>query len=281
MITDVDRGVDGSLFVIQPMEKRVAVYTSAGQFKKWIGSPGGGPGEFLAPTNVAVLADKIIVYDRRLRRISVFDTSGAYRSSFQLLYQNPSSMSVGPGGRLVFTVPQDSFRVVVFDLTGRMIRSLVRAPEIDAQIRGPYLADPGRACMLPNGTLVYANSWTYEIVAYDLTGQISWAKSSPGSLLQPVDVLIPGVSPKTQGGVLLGLECDSTKIVVASFSILSSELNYDVLTSSGQPLARLKFRRTGATTELFPGFLTAMKGDTLMAFRTRPFPQVFLDILHR
>lgn len=280
MITDVERGPDGALYLLQPLEKRVAVFSPSGGFRKWIGNPGGGPGEFMAPTNIAISGSRLIVFDRRLRRISVFDTSGAFTSSFQLVTENPSAMAVTPDGSIVLTIPQDSFRVEVFDLRGRKTRKLVRAPSIDRQIRGPYMADPGRACGLPDGTIIYANSWIYEIVAYDRNGRVIWAKSSNGSLLGPVEPLIPGVSPKTQGGLLLGMECDSKRIVLASFSLLTSELDYDILTTQGEPVARMRFKRSEGEGRLFPGFLTAIDGDTLVAFRTKPYPQVFLTVLN-
>jgi hypothetical protein len=279
MISDVDRGSDGSIYILEPIEKHVAVFSSKGEFRRNIGSAGAGPGEFLAPANIAVVDSTVVVYDRRLRRVSLFDTNGTYRSSFPVPQHSPTAMMVDRQRHLVLSVPLDSIRAVVYDLSGRKRRSFIPAPPIDGQISGPYVPDPGRVCALPGGRLLYANSWIYELVAYGPEGRESWARTSPRSLLRPVDPLIRGVSPKTQGGVVLGLECDPSRIVLASFAIQSGELHYDILSPEGRPQGRVTFKRGSNESSFFPGFLAAIKADTVLAFRTRPFPQVFVATL--
>lgn len=54
------------------------------KFIKDMGRKGQGPGEFLGPLMMSVCGDSLYVYDRGLKRISVFDSSGYFCNSIQL-----------------------------------------------------------------------------------------------------------------------------------------------------------------------------------------------------
>ncbi len=60
-------------------------YDASGRFRGAIGRLGAGPGEYRSAEGVALVRDSVlVVYDRRNGRVTLFDTSGPYRSSFRV-----------------------------------------------------------------------------------------------------------------------------------------------------------------------------------------------------
>ncbi len=69
-------GADGSIYVTDRFERRVAQYDSAGKLIRYFGRKGTGPGEFLSPAQIAVSEAEVAVVDREAGRVAVFDTAG-------------------------------------------------------------------------------------------------------------------------------------------------------------------------------------------------------------
>jgi hypothetical protein len=71
------RLTDGRVVVADKGSQVLRVFDARGRHLRSIGREGGGPGEFRAVENVALLrGDSIAVWDPRLRRVSVFDRTG-------------------------------------------------------------------------------------------------------------------------------------------------------------------------------------------------------------
>ena len=76
----------GRAYVLNIGDKTVRVYNSAGALLRVLGRPGEGPGEFVAPGDLAVTTDGILyVLDLGIFRVSAFGTDdGLFRSSVDL-----------------------------------------------------------------------------------------------------------------------------------------------------------------------------------------------------
>ncbi len=263
------------IYAIDPTEHRIAVFGPAGTFEKWIGRTGGGPGEMLSPFKLIIVGDTLIVYDRQLSRISFFSTAGEFGHSFQITVPTLASLAEGPDGTLFAAVPGRQHRLVQTDRSGKVIRTFVPTPEIDATTSGNYAPEPGAACFQPGGLLIYSNSWTYEIAGIDpKSGIPQWVRSDENEVMVPQKSKIPGVFGTIQRGAILGLECGPKRIVFAYFDRETSSIYYDFLDSDGKLTDRKRFTRDAGGP--FPGFLGALHGDKLLTFRTKPFPQLFL-----
>ncbi|HEX2189598.1 MAG TPA: 6-bladed beta-propeller, partial [Longimicrobiaceae bacterium] len=85
MFTRVDRVAfdrADNLYVLDGGAQRVLVFDRAGRFVRQVGKKGGGPGEFLAPMGMAVLADgTLAVSDLGHRSYSLFAADGRYLRS--------------------------------------------------------------------------------------------------------------------------------------------------------------------------------------------------------
>lgn len=80
-LTDVSHltvGRDGSVYVSQPREQVVKVYSAAGRYLRSIGREGAGPGEFDSPGALGWRGDTLWVADPAQTRISLFRPDGTF-----------------------------------------------------------------------------------------------------------------------------------------------------------------------------------------------------------
>jgi hypothetical protein len=85
-IDDIAVGLDGSIFVLdggrQPF---IRMYDPNGKFVRLVGRQGEGPGEYRQPIAIKAMADgRIAAWDPRVRRVTVYDGKGEYRTSFRV-----------------------------------------------------------------------------------------------------------------------------------------------------------------------------------------------------
>ncbi|HEX7051633.1 MAG TPA: hypothetical protein VF188_15620 [Longimicrobiales bacterium] len=74
---------DGRIVVANAGTHELRFYSANGEHLRTVGGEGGGPGEFRdIGTLDAFAGDSLLVYDRRQRRVSIFDASGAFIRSF-------------------------------------------------------------------------------------------------------------------------------------------------------------------------------------------------------
>jgi hypothetical protein len=73
-----------NIYFIELLDQVIKVFNSDGIFIKTIGAKGSGPGEFQNIASLAITEDgTLLVMDQKLRRTSLFDTSGRFLRSFQ------------------------------------------------------------------------------------------------------------------------------------------------------------------------------------------------------
>lgn len=270
-VTDVGVADDGSMFVVDNQMQHIAVYDSSGNFRRTFGSVGEGPGEMLSPLSIAVIDSLVAVYDEALGRISVFDTVGTFHRSFPLATPRVRSIGPGPNGDILLTTGGER-RVVVIGMDGQERGAYLSPPRIEAEVQGPYLPEPGRACSRRD-EIIYTNPWTYELASIDApTGSVNWMKRLHSEVLTSGPPFVPGVEPVMQHAGILGLVCTPDLLLHAYMNLSNRRLYYDVFNIEGEPVARLEF--DPATGGEYPGFLAGASAGRLVTYRTQPFSQV-------
>ncbi len=82
-VFDAVRLDDGRIVVANSGTNELRLYDSSGSYLGSAGREGGGPGEFEGLRSLATTAgDSLLTYDWRQRRISIFDSKGAFGRSF-------------------------------------------------------------------------------------------------------------------------------------------------------------------------------------------------------
>lgn len=80
-VTALTLGPGKEIYVAQPQEGCIKVFSPAGRLVRTIGRKGEGPGEFMALDNMGWVGDTLYVSDGRLGRVSLFGTDGRYLRS--------------------------------------------------------------------------------------------------------------------------------------------------------------------------------------------------------
>ena len=160
-------GPDGSLYVADTGNNRVQVYSPSGQ--QWaparsLGSAGQGPGEFVAPSSVAVgpgpdASLRLYVADSGNHRVQAFGMGGEYLHAFGGFgsepgsLATPSDLAVDAGGR-VHVADTGNSRIQVFDHAGGLAFGYGSPGEGDGEFALPRaitLADDGGAFVADSG----------------------------------------------------------------------------------------------------------------------------------
>ncbi|MCD4686218.1 MAG: SUMF1/EgtB/PvdO family nonheme iron enzyme [Anaerolineae bacterium] len=138
---DLVIGPDELIYVADTGGKRVRVYTKEGEHVRDIGSGGSGQGQIDEPVGLAfnLVSGELYIAESWNKRISVFDTTGMFRRSFDvnMWFQNRTSpnrpyLAVSPDGTLIFVTDMDDReRIVAYNLSGLPVYSFNQADESD------------------------------------------------------------------------------------------------------------------------------------------------------
>ncbi|UCG87586.1 MAG: 6-bladed beta-propeller [Gemmatimonadota bacterium] len=191
------RLTDGTIVIANGGTHELRWYDATGTFVRSVGRRGGGPGEFTALDNIAVLrGDSIVAYDSEGNRISVFSPVGEFARSATL--QGPRGFMVGAfaDGSVVITATtaaglmeglsrwtESAFR---YAATGLLLDTLGVFPGtewfMEIQRSGSRIAAVSStsrpfaksASFAASRDAFYAGSQdTYEIAAYSVEGDLT------------------------------------------------------------------------------------------------------------
>lgn len=84
-VSDIAVGHNGTIYLLQPREQLIRVFSSGGEFIRVIGRRGEGPGEFRSPRHMGWKGDTLWVRDTGLRRTSLFGPEGEFITSLSVL----------------------------------------------------------------------------------------------------------------------------------------------------------------------------------------------------
>lgn len=151
-------GRNGEVFILDGINKKVAVFDKDGLYLRVFGGVGEGPGEFRRPTRIAIGADGAIhVWDPQLRRITRFHPDGKLLSQLTL----PTVPTVGDftvtGNRAWFVrlLLGPGAAVRSFDLTtGAAVDSFATLTDQEVTISG--FGAPGSITSNAAGEVTYA-----------------------------------------------------------------------------------------------------------------------------
>ncbi|MFC1493320.1 6-bladed beta-propeller, partial [candidate division KSB1 bacterium] len=77
MIKNIAIDSEDNIYICAPMENKIFVFNSNGEFLKSLGGLGQGPKELLKPVNISIINNQIHIYESR-RGIKIWDLNGNY-----------------------------------------------------------------------------------------------------------------------------------------------------------------------------------------------------------
>ena len=159
-------GPDESVYVVDQGRTRIVKFSPDGQVLTTWGSKGNGDGQFDDPTSVTVddRNNKVFVADPRNRRIQVFDSGGKFLTKWPVPeWGRPygfEDLVVDAKTGQLYASSANMDSVLVFDLNGRRIRSLM--PKSPERLDGPS------ALALTNRKLYILNMTGNRVTVIDL-----------------------------------------------------------------------------------------------------------------
>lgn len=163
------------------------------------GQPGGGAGQFLAPTDIATDAEgNLYVVDRLTRKLQKFDREGDFVAAVDIRTtpseaSEPWGLAVAPNGDVVVA---DTFgwTIRVFDRDLRPIRTFGTAPGGSQPPALDELFGPRDLAFDPDGNLWVTDTGHDRIVVFSLDGTpiraVGGSGSGPGQFDEPVGIAI-------------------------------------------------------------------------------------------
>lgn len=279
----IDRS--GNIFVADRLAHNVRVYDRNGVHLATIGGKGDGPGEFRAPSRLALdESDRLYVVDRlvRVQRFQRVNGSFEYLDSFRMENMAIRDLCVMGGNLYVQGFRTSGTGNTVLQkltLTGEHIASfgeVYRSPNrrmINDMTRGRIACDKNVGSLLYMPTQVPA-----EVRAYTLDGDIKWITTLPEIeqlLIEPTERGIRQTVPET--GFHVGASFE-----VVPGGVLLIQLGFITLGSraAGDEFARLETYvldvATGAGTYVAdtPPLIRAAADTVFVAAIRDPFPQL-------
>jgi hypothetical protein len=170
--------------LLDQMESNLKVFDTEGHLIRTIGRVGDGPGEFRFPFRAAVPSDgRLVVFDFRQDRVSVFDWPGVFRHSWTIASAPPGGIAVFGDTLIVAARLADANRqidssesaraVQVYALDGTRLGGVMKAQ----RPAGPYGLSFGTPVFGHVGrVLLLAEMDTNLVRFYDLDKKTEWTR---------------------------------------------------------------------------------------------------------
>ena len=188
--TNVAVGSDGAIYVADSGNFRVQKFSSEGEFLRTFGAEGQGPGEFRSVDALVVIGERLLVADRRNRRLSVWMVDGRHIEDHPLAARLMSFLAPTPSGdafamlTAIGEYRSQSWVAVSLSQVGEEIHRFIdlpldRTPSIEYEGRqvfggGVPRDRPSMAASL-QGSVYATPGGAYQVFAFDETGQQRWA----------------------------------------------------------------------------------------------------------
>ncbi len=183
---DVTEDPNGNIYVSDFKGRYVLKYGFQGKLSKIIGREGQGPGEFGAPSFLAVSDKRLFVWDHPQSRLNIFNLEGEFIKAKGIYFVegSPRKMKVLPDGCLVIETEKSHF----FEDKLQECRIEIYSPELEKEktlytkdvLRNKYITEPLRTNIpmpfqpdvhwdiTPEGEIVVGYSGKDEIEIYDV-----------------------------------------------------------------------------------------------------------------
>lgn len=159
----------------------VYVFRPSGAFLRKVGRKGGGPGEYFEPfCAIEGPRGELIIYDSKLMRVTVFDSTGNFLRSFQTELPGISisvGMLLGPAGRIVLHeqlgYPATPCTIWEYSLAGELMKCFGRLSRESQVVRDRWIGQMEGPNVAYVGGYYFENDFaSYLIRKYDAGGHL-------------------------------------------------------------------------------------------------------------
>lgn len=195
MPSDAAVGPDGTLYVLDGVNNRVAAYNAAGQFQFQFGSRGDKPGQFVFPLGIATDPQgRVYVADSGNHRVQILTAKGQPLQVIDLssvpsdVPPDPTDVAVDPARKRLYIADNDNHHILLVNQVTRHIDAVWGGPGTgERQFRFPFLMD-----LSPQGYLLVVEPINTRVQVLNPAGKFvsfigGWG-IEPGQLFRPKGV---------------------------------------------------------------------------------------------
>ena len=209
------------IYVVDTGNTRVQVFDAEGNYVMTLGKRGQGPGELSLPSGVAVVGDRVVVYDLQNRRFTVWGTDGRHFGDYRPSRGRPSETMVGISSEAlatrVDTASEEGSRALVAGLSAEgseMARYLdipyPSAPRLGERVSLAFIVAFPSFAASSTGSVYVADRREYQVHAFDASGGSRWALRAAAAR-QPVDATVRQHVVELMRNVVPGLDPAGTE----------------------------------------------------------------------
>ena len=196
---DVAVDTNGNSFVVDKSLNRITKIDPNGNFLRYWGAPGNGPGEFTGPQSIAVdTANQILVLDAGNHRIQKFDSEGNFILEFGSQgtgngqFSESLAITTDQNGVIYVSEGDLGARIQLFDLQGNYLGQFG-----ESVLLGGDISTPTGMAIAENGNLLVADGPQASVLEFNANGELVQMISSyqqeglpTNPFIYPIDVTV-------------------------------------------------------------------------------------------
>lgn len=177
-IEDLVTDTEGNLYVLDARNSVVRVFDSRGEYVRHYGAPGEGPGEFRAPTALAIdRANRLLVADR-IRRITAFSRENGSVVATMTLQDGPLDLCVSATRIYIHTAGSEHGDVVhAVDTTGAYLHSFGSGYQFGGTLAREDLSRGSLTCSHHTDDVMFTFRYVPVMRRHSSQGEIKWTSS--------------------------------------------------------------------------------------------------------
>lgn len=189
---DVAVGPDGLVYVADTGNKRIQVFTAAGEYVRTIGSSGSGAGQLNEPVGLAVHSDgRVFVADTWNRRVQVFNGFGQYLTSWVVSawygdQGNRPYLALDEARGQLYVTDPDAGRILVYDLNGLLLGSFGQVGSLEIPLGNTQFNVVGGVAISPNGDVYIVDAGAARLLRFSPWDEIAIAPAGNPIELGPI-----------------------------------------------------------------------------------------------
>lgn len=261
-IADVAWAASDRLLIADIGTREVWSYDLRSHERTLVGRRGSGPGEYQAPQAVAASPARWAVYDAGSSRINVYSSEdGEVLNSWPVEAGVVADLEAGSDRIVLTSGLEGASRILVYSWSGELLDDTFVGTPGGEPIR------PGHVC-LANDELWYLDRLGEQAYRLDLTTLVR----ATGDTVGPLARFEADDAP-----FIMGFQCNDDFLVAAILNPDLSEMHYVVASRRGQSTGRIVYPRNSEGVVDGLGFLTDLRGDSILSFRTKPFSEIVVS----
>lgn len=180
-IQDISVDAEGNFYVLDDRNMAIRAFDPQGNYLRQYGQPGAGPGEFRAPTALAIDAAQRLLVADRTRRITAFSLEHGHVDTTMALPYEPRDLCIGATRIYVHGVTAEQEGVIhAFDATGAYEQSFGSGYQFGGSLAREDLSRGSLACSRQTDNVMFLFRYLPVMRGHSQQADAEWVSTLSG-----------------------------------------------------------------------------------------------------